>query len=1119
MANVPSDDLLFGLLALQMHFIEREDLRAALLAWNADRNTTLEQFLLDQKLLDAAEHAILVSLRAQLPRSEAAPSSEPSHAAAPVATSDPFATCLPVRDEACSSSLRFQVLRPHARGGLGEIFLATDQELGREVALKQLQDRHADHPESRATFLLEAEITGQLEHPGIVPVYGLGQYADGRPFYAMRFIRGESLEGHIQRFHESGGLGVEGRERSVEFRQLLHRFIAVCDAIEYAHSRGVIHRDLKPANVMLGKYGETLVVDWGLARLIDTKAKDSASEEQPLRPSAAGKVADSVASALAGTPPYMSPEQAAGRLNLLGPASDIYALGAVLYSLLTGQAPVSGPDLGVIFQKVQQGDFPRPRKLNRHIPTALEAICLKAMARRPEDRYASAQALAADVEHWLADEETTAHVEPWFARTARWARRHPSIVAAVSALLLTSVIGLSVSTLLVGREQQKTEEQRREAVVALQREEEARKERVFAQIQALLDANPHAVPELLTALRPFHDTAVPRLRELWDQEQHTGDRLKLTRIGLGLLAADAPRVKERLFGFMLETDDPDELLLLRNALRPYRAELVPALWQKVNAVKTSPQERFRALVVLVGFDQSVDERWGKWGDAVIERLLLTDPLHFGSWMSALRPAREALLAPLGRVFRKGSLGKRRVAAMVLADYARDRPDVLAELIADADEQQYATLWPCLPPLRERVIALLCQEVQKPMPPEAEVAARDELARRQAQAAVALLQLGHEEAVWPLLCHSPDPSRRTYFIHRLAPLGTNPQLLLHRLETETNVSARRALVLCLGELDSHLPPDDRQRLQARLLDYYRTDPDPGVHSASDWLLRRWGQADRLRQLDAGLAGEVKSSRDWFVNSQRQTFAVMRQPQGFRMGSPPFEPGRVAAHEAARQVKIPHAFALATRQVTVAQFLAFRKGHPYREEYSPGPDGPMIDVSWYDAAAYCNWLSESDGLPKEQWCYPEKFGPGIKLPKDYLSRIGYRLPTEAEWEYAARAGAVTSRFFGESEEMLGAYAWYAKTTGSDGTRPVGQLKPNDWGLFDVYGNAAVWCQTRWEERSSDAGDADLTVMEEQQRVYRGGGFFYRGANLRSAYRIGNLPTYRNYHLGFRPARTIR
>src|SRR5262249_8760269 len=158
--------------------------------------------------------------------------------------------------------IRFRVLRPHARGGLGEVHVAQDEELHREVALKEIQDRHADNPDSRARFMLEAEITGGLEHPGIVPGYGLGTYADGLPYYAKRFIQGDSLKEAIERFYQAEELHPAGRDpgqRALEFRQLLGRFVDVCNAIAYAHSRGILHRDLKPGNIMLGNYGETLV--------------------------------------------------------------------------------------------------------------------------------------------------------------------------------------------------------------------------------------------------------------------------------------------------------------------------------------------------------------------------------------------------------------------------------------------------------------------------------------------------------------------------------------------------------------------------------------------------------------------------------------------------------------------------------------------------------------------------------------------------------------------------------------------------------------------------------------------------------------------------------------------
>ncbi len=167
-----------------------------------------------------------------------------------------------VETAACERQ-RFRVLRPHARGGLGAVYVALDSELNREVALKRIVNRHADDPGSRQRFLIEAEITGGLEHPGIVPVYGLGTYDCGRPYYAMRFVKGDNLKEAIERFHGDESLKADPGRRSLALRQLLRRFLDVCNAIDYAHSRGVLHRDIKPGNVIVGRFGETLVVELG----------------------------------------------------------------------------------------------------------------------------------------------------------------------------------------------------------------------------------------------------------------------------------------------------------------------------------------------------------------------------------------------------------------------------------------------------------------------------------------------------------------------------------------------------------------------------------------------------------------------------------------------------------------------------------------------------------------------------------------------------------------------------------------------------------------------------------------------------------------------------------------
>ncbi|HWE36192.1 MAG TPA: protein kinase [Isosphaeraceae bacterium] len=354
---------------------------------------------------------------------------------------------------------RFRVLRPHARGGIGEVSVALDTELNREVALKQIKERHADDPASRARFVLEAEVTGGLEHPGIVPVYGLGHDDLGRPYYAMRFIRGESLRDALLAYHDEAPR-LDPGARALRLRQLLGRFIDVCQAIGYAHERGVLHRDLKPGNIMVGKYGETLVVDWGLAKATGRPDPGALAGERALVPTSAGGSAETMAGAPIGTPAYMSPEQAAGDLDRLGPRSDVYSLGATLYCLLTGRQPFAGEDILGILADVRAGDFPTPRRVDPTIDPPLEAICLKAMALRPEDRYDSTRGLADDVERWLADEPVAAWPEPWIRRAARWARRHRPAVASAAALLVAATVALGVGATLIDFERRKTGEAR-----------------------------------------------------------------------------------------------------------------------------------------------------------------------------------------------------------------------------------------------------------------------------------------------------------------------------------------------------------------------------------------------------------------------------------------------------------------------------------------------------------------------------------------------------------------------------------------------------------------------------------------------------------------------------------
>jgi formylglycine-generating enzyme required for sulfatase activity len=521
-------------------------------------------------------------------------------------------------------------------------------------------------------------------------------------------------------------------------------------------------------------------------------------------------------------------------------------------------------------------------------------------------------------------------------------------------------------------------------------------------------------------------------------------------------------------------------------------------------------------------------------------------------MAALRPVRERLHGQLVEVFhgRSPTLADRRlVAAAVLANYAADGPAELADLACDANAEQFTLLRPPLNRNRKEVLAALTAELAREAPAQDTEADRIAWSRRQGNAAATLAALGEPDAAWPVLRHSRTPDARTVLIHALASRGADPCPLIRRLEQEIDASVRAALILALGEYTAErLPPEVRAPLMPKLLAWYRTDPDPGVHGAIDWLLRQskegptdrpldWGGRKDLERIDAELAGKPgPAGQRWYVNDQGQTFTAVRGPVEFFMGSPERQPDHVADETLHRRT-INRSFAVAVRPVTVAQWERFLEamktaklevGHSYTKRYAPEPDCPIITVTWYEAAMYCRWLSEVDKVPERQMVYPPieeilQHADGqtpLKLPKDQLSRTGYRLPTEAEFEYACRADTVTRWYCSGAEDFLPRYAWFM-INGEDRTWPVGQKKPNELGLFDMHGNVWVWCQggsRPYDPAGMDDREDARDVQYGITHPVRGGSFYSYARDLRSACCRKYEPTYRRENDGFRLARTL-
>jgi formylglycine-generating enzyme required for sulfatase activity len=610
--------------------------------------------------------------------------------------------------------------------------------------------------------------------------------------------------------------------------------------------------------------------------------------------------------------------------------------------------------------------------------------------------------------------------------------------------------------------------------------------RARALVDTLLTARTADVPELVRDLGPYRRWADPLLRA---QAAREGlDEGRRLHVALALLPVDAGKA-DYLCDRLLTAREPGAVDAICAVLDAHAPDSLARFWPVLQDGRENRPRRLRAACALARVAPD-DPRWAEVGDEVVRCLAGENILQLRDWSELLEPVQTHLI-----------------------------PHQVRRLV-EADAGNFAAFLAMLRTYPEDAVVALHGQLQRTVPPNAKLEDRQALARQQAQAAVALLHLGRPQRVWPLFHQGPDPTCRTYLIHRCAALGVDPATLADRLlgGEENDPSIRQGLLLALGEYgaDQRAEVVRDPLLVERLRKDYRDDPDPGVHAAAEWLLCHWNL--EFAKASPGLSrGDVTKPR-WYVNGQGQTFAVIPAPGPFEVGSPPDEPWRQRGEDR-RRVRIDYPLAVALKLVTVAEFKKFRPGFDYVKQYSPGEDTPINWVTWYDAAAYCNWLSEQEGIPKDQWCYEPnakgEYAEGMKVKANSQALSGYRLPREAEWEYACRAGTVTPWAHGSDEGMLGHYAWL-DSNANVMMHPAGSLKPNGLGLFDVHGNAWQWCH----ETSYDKDKrGNLELKNSQSRVQRGGTFTLHAWFARSAYRGWAHPGVHGDNIGFRVARTYR
>jgi len=989
----------------------------------------------------------------------------------------------------------YELLGKIGAGGMGMVYKARQVSADRIVALKVIRSNCLPEPKTGdfqkilSRFRVEAEAAARLQHDNVVTIYDVGE-VDGQPYYAMRFVEGESLDGKLR----AGPL--QPQQAATYLRQ-------IADAVAAAHAEGILHRDLKPHNVLIdAKTDRALLTDFGLAKLTATDRGLTAMDER----------------VVFGSPSYMSPEQAR-HSSRVTEATDVYGLGATLYHALTGSPPFQAVTPRETLRLVEEREPIPPRRQNPTIPKDLETICLKCLRKEPLRRYRSARELAEDLGRWQRNEPIRARRVGLAEQGWLWCRRRPAVAGLLVALLI-------LLPLISG--------------IALERN---RATRATALVDGIIASDVEEIPRLVRELEGYRYWGNPRLRS--EFERHEDGSTEKLRAALALLPADAS--KKAYLQSQLPKLEPEELLVVRNALTKPRTEEIRRLWNTLEDEGQNDRARFNSACLLAAWDAKNVERWENAGSFVAAhaaRQLARSPGNSPTLVKLLDPVGDQLANPLAESARNKSLhpAAQQMALNLLLKFGGNQIEVLCGLLLEAEPQAFEQILLTLKPYATRAAAILQVETQKTLGDLEDEAAKERLGRQQAAAAMALLHLDVPAGAWDVLRQRTDPRARSYFIDRAATYGVPAEALIAKLlDKDVDVSIRHALLLTLGEYDKgQLSLRQRQRLVPKILDLYRRHPDAGLHAAAEWLLRRWGQEEvlvaqraKLQETGSGFdASRPMNRRRWYVNRQGQTMVVVAG-ETFLMGSRVPDP-QADATEIAHRKRIGREFALSATPVSKAQFARFQKSEfasvadvttdsTFRATVLTD-DSPMVGVSWYDVAAYCNWLSKQEGIPEGQWCYVPnaagKYAAGMRAKPVYLRLKGYRLASEAEWEYACRAGATTKRFYGTSDDLLGEYAWYVANS-PQRTRPVGWKKPNDFGLFDMHGNVWTWCHdsyVRAFETAADYGDA-LAVKDAKPRALRGGAFNMDARLLRASGREKGQPNHRMLNTGFRVARTCQ
>ena len=634
-------------------------------------------------------------------------------------------------------------------------------------------------------------------------------------------------------------------------------------------------------------------------------------------------------------------------------------------------------------------------------------------------------------------------------------------------------------------------------------------------VNVLMSAMTEKTPTLIESMRGFEQWTVPIMES--KAKSCPPGSLERLHLSLGLVTEDSSQIK-----FLLQrlgSSNPTEVEAIRIALQPHSAALKDRLWE----LTKEEEALLPAASLLANFDPDAAGKWTSIATPITHQLIAESIENAVGWSKLLKPTSQYLTGPLKKIYLSDAQGDKRefdrARDLLELNANRDWPRI-ADMILIAERGDFVDLFKQFASEPDKAAQFLEHSLNST---NVETGLQ---IRQVANAAIASLKLGNSRIFLEQIGKPGTPDVRTFITHALRDANVSASSILDLLKSEKNDTSRIGLLHALG---TYKAGEVSQVCVDLVFEIFESDPHPGTHAAARWALSCWGQGTAISKIESQLNTATISSSDkpsWYITKiNAHTMSVVPGPIEFQIGSPKSEKSR-QDDEVLSSIKIDRTFAISSTEVTVKQFGAFKTqkddGYDYPLGIAPSADHPRIALDWYQAAQYCRWLSEQEGVDESQMCYPpvSQIKRGMKLDPSTLSRTGYRLPTEAEWEFACRAGTTTSRFFGNSDALIEFYA-YGIFNSKETTHPVATLIPNNFGIHDTYGNAGEWCQQALHDYSRYNGSdrlVTLTLSNKAGRVMRGGRFSDLKSTLRSAVRPSYPPGLRANSFGLRIARTM-